>query len=267
MRTEHITRCPHCAAVFRLRPEQLHAAQGWLRCAQCQQAFDASARLVACAPEAPPPQRLTLPVSAAPPAAPSDGVLAFAQALASFPRPALGTLSPAPASVPAPALSEAPARKPSAPARRRAWLFGLGALLLALLLAQAVWASRALWSVHWPVLGHAAQALCERLACVVPPWREPRVLVLEHARLVRTESGFDVHWSLHNTAAWPLLMPAFELTLLDAQEQVLARRVLSPEDSRAPRQLAAQEHWSGHLAWPWPADAPVASYRLLVFYP
>ncbi len=263
MRTEHITRCPHCAAVFRLRPEQLQQAQGWLRCAQCQQAFDASARVLACAPEAPPPHPPALPVSAAAPAAPSDGVLAFAQALASFPRPALTTPSPAPA------VSEAPVRAPSAsaPARRRALFFGVGALLSALLLAMALWATRALWSVHWPVLGHAALALCERLACVVPPWREPRVLLLEHARLVRTESGFDLHWGLHNTAAWPLFMPAFELTLLDAQDQVLARRVLSPEDSQAPRQLAAQQHWSGHLAWPWPADAPVAGYRLLVFYP
>ena len=49
--------------------------------------------------------------------------------------------------------------------------------------------------------------------------------------------------------------------------QVLARRVLSPEDIQAPRQLAAQQHWSTRLAWPWPADAPVAGYRLLVLYP
>jgi len=262
MRTEPIARCPHCAAVFRLRPEQLQQAQGWLRCAQCQQAFDASARVLAWAPEAP-PQRPASPVSVPPPAAPSDGVLAFEQALASFPRPALTTPGPAPVD------SEAPARGPSAPppTRHRALLLGAGTLLLVLVLALAVWATRALWSVHWPVLGHAAQALCERLACALPPWREPRVLVLEHARLGRTESGFEVHWGLHNTAAWPLLMPAFELTLLDAQDQVLARRVLSPEDIQAPRQLAAQQHWSTRLAWPWPADAPVAGYRLLVLYP
>lgn len=35
------TTCPHCASVFRLGPDQLDAAQGWVQCSVCGAAFDA----------------------------------------------------------------------------------------------------------------------------------------------------------------------------------------------------------------------------------
>ena len=34
------TQCPHCASVFRLRDDQLDAAQGWAQCSVCGAAFD-----------------------------------------------------------------------------------------------------------------------------------------------------------------------------------------------------------------------------------
>lgn len=37
------TRCPQCGTVFKLAPEQLTVAQGWVRCGQCQHAFVAQA--------------------------------------------------------------------------------------------------------------------------------------------------------------------------------------------------------------------------------
>lgn len=35
------TSCPNCASVFRLGPDQLEAAQGWVQCSVCGAAFDA----------------------------------------------------------------------------------------------------------------------------------------------------------------------------------------------------------------------------------
>ena len=64
-------------------------------------------------------------------------------------------------------------------------------------------------------------------------------------------------------------MPALELTLTDAQEQAVLRRVLSPEELAAPPDLAAGAVWNGTVSVQVAATvAPqVAGYRLLAFYP
>lgn len=41
-----ITRCPACSTAFRVVADQLRISQGWVRCGQCQQVFDASAHLL-----------------------------------------------------------------------------------------------------------------------------------------------------------------------------------------------------------------------------
>ncbi len=40
------TTCPHCLSVFRLGPDQLDAAQGWVQCSVCGTAFDAHPSLL-----------------------------------------------------------------------------------------------------------------------------------------------------------------------------------------------------------------------------
>lgn len=50
------TRCPACATVFRVTPEQLKLRQGQVRCGKCQQVFDAFAALAATAVIEPAPQ-------------------------------------------------------------------------------------------------------------------------------------------------------------------------------------------------------------------
>ncbi len=39
------TRCPACATVFRVVPDQLKVSQGWVRCGRCSELFDARATL------------------------------------------------------------------------------------------------------------------------------------------------------------------------------------------------------------------------------
>ena len=63
-------------------------------------------------------------------------------------------------------------------------------------------------------------------------------------------------------------MPALELTLTDAQEQTVLRRVLPPQELAAPPELAAGAVWSGAVSVQLAGAAdPVAGYRLLAFYP
>ncbi|MBK9575074.1 MAG: DUF3426 domain-containing protein [Rhodoferax sp.] len=41
-----ITRCPACETMFKVVPDQLRVSDGWVRCGQCDEIFDASASMV-----------------------------------------------------------------------------------------------------------------------------------------------------------------------------------------------------------------------------
>ena len=41
-----ITRCPVCQTLFKVVPDQLRISEGWVRCGQCDEAFDASLHFV-----------------------------------------------------------------------------------------------------------------------------------------------------------------------------------------------------------------------------
>lgn len=41
-----ITRCPSCQTLFRVVPDQLRISEGWVRCGQCNEIFDASLHLL-----------------------------------------------------------------------------------------------------------------------------------------------------------------------------------------------------------------------------
>ena len=83
-----LARCPACATTFRVRPEQLRARQGRVRCGHCQHAFNALETLVdeglvddtagAHAPVEPAPIGLaSIEPAPAEPASTSTGVLPF----------------------------------------------------------------------------------------------------------------------------------------------------------------------------------------------
>jgi predicted Zn finger-like uncharacterized protein len=72
-----ITRCPACGTRFRVVPDQLRISQGWVRCGQCAEVFDAAQHLGD--PQTPPPTEAAadapeavLPM-AEPDTAPADG--------------------------------------------------------------------------------------------------------------------------------------------------------------------------------------------------
>ena len=58
-----ITRCPACQTLFRVVPDQLRVSEGWVRCGQCSDVFDAALHLVPAtpAPQLPPAQQQELP--------------------------------------------------------------------------------------------------------------------------------------------------------------------------------------------------------------
>lgn len=78
-----ITRCPACATMFKVVPDQLRISDGWVRCGQCAEIFDATQQLIASAntpaeppaaadPEPAPSLSPPQPVPAAPAPLPAD---------------------------------------------------------------------------------------------------------------------------------------------------------------------------------------------------
>ena len=46
-----ITRCPACETLFKVVPDQLRISEGWVRCGQCDEVFDASLHLLEMPPD------------------------------------------------------------------------------------------------------------------------------------------------------------------------------------------------------------------------
>lgn len=125
-----ITRCPACATTFKVVPDQLRISDGWVRCGQCTEVFDATANLVQEGDASPlatsgpaasrshrpePPAFLRAPahspVSAMPAAAP------VAAPAPTHPPASVADHAPLPASAVQPVLATQPPPAPPPPAR------------------------------------------------------------------------------------------------------------------------------------------------------
>lgn len=59
-----ITRCPTCETMFKVVPDQIRVSEGWVRCGQCAEIFDATQNMVLPAePQAPTPSTTAAPPS------------------------------------------------------------------------------------------------------------------------------------------------------------------------------------------------------------
>lgn len=296
-----IVRCPACSSTYSVVPDQLKIAQGWLRCGQCQHAFDSTGLLVTWPKTAEPEALLTSAPDntgrlvlddflkqedRSPAVAPTAEIVSsFEQALATFKPQAL------PSAVVAGSSSvekdseggkegevgqergqedghEDDQEAETRPAQRRWWVTA-GALLLALALAlQWMWIERRALAATVPYADSIWRETCRALGCEVSAAQVKNAIVIENSSLTPTEGGGTwLTWTWRNTASHAVQVPALELTLLNAQNQDVLRRVISPAEMEAPASLSAAQVWSGklHLV---PVSGPVPTgYRLFSFYP
>ena len=146
------------------------------------------------------------------------------------------------------------------------------ALLLALVLG-------AQWSLHernrlvaWkPSLQPVFQSACAVLGCTLAPVQSIDDIVIDSTALVRRLGNFySFDLVLKNTATIALAVPALELTLTDAADNVISRRVFLPQDMPgAPELLPAggSTSVSLRLSIALGESVPMSGYRALVFYP
>ena len=113
--------------------------------------------------------------------------------------------------------------------------------------------------------------LCEPLACTLAAPRRIADVVIDASSFVRERSSDPIYvlqLSVKNGAAMGVAMPAFELTLMDAREQPVLRRILTAAELGAPAELNARGSWSGSVRLRVLQGAEqVSGYRLLAFYP
>lgn len=101
------TRCPACGTVFRVVQDQLKVSQGWVRCGQCHEVFNALESLFELGASAPPPAPgLTPPAASAPEPTPPTPAVPPAEPAAPVPEPApiaaVSRIASAPAADPPP---------------------------------------------------------------------------------------------------------------------------------------------------------------------
>jgi predicted Zn finger-like uncharacterized protein len=290
MPEEKYTRCPGCATVFRVKPEQLALRAGQVRCGHCKTVFDGVAQTVSLAV----PTRATRDEPPLDEAAlgPPTVTLRDARALEPVPPPAAEAV---PESAPESALQSAPAIEESAAAtevsqedrfapvvkpssrRRRVILYAIAIVVLVLLIiAQAVFHFRDAIAAHWPPARPVLQTLCDAAGCTIHPLRDA---VMGYLSIEASDLQADpahrglliLTATLRNRAAWALSYPYLELTLTDAQDRVVVRRALAPSDyAGGTADLQRGIAPNAEVAIKVFIDASAttqAGYRLYMFYP
>ncbi|MET0383661.1 MAG: zinc-ribbon and DUF3426 domain-containing protein [Burkholderiaceae bacterium] len=117
---------------------------------------------------------------------------------------------------------------------RRPWVrAGLGvasAILVVVAAAQLAWPQREALAARWPATLPLWAWLCDQAGCTIEPPRALASLALDGSSLTRTETDHVLLFSadLHNRADHEVRMPSFDLTFMDLNGEIVARKVLSP---------------------------------------
>jgi predicted Zn finger-like uncharacterized protein len=300
MADEKYTRCPGCKTIFRVTPQQLAIRDGQVRCGHCKNVFDGNAAIISLAPkpmsEAPEydeaalgPPTVTLRSSAAlTPAAypgsveatgPDGGALDYAA-------PAAGSVTPEREAPPA-ALPGAGAKawenrfSPRRGGRHLGLLDRVGVaalpLLLVVLIGKVVFHYRDYLAAHVPATKPALVKACGLIGCAISPLRDGDNgggLSIDASDLQADPAHrglLILTATLRNRATWPIAYPHLELTLTDAQDQVVVRRALAPADyAGGTVDIGAGITPNSEAAIKLFIDASAttqAGYRLYAFYP
>jgi predicted Zn finger-like uncharacterized protein len=240
-----VTRCPQCATVFRVTPQQLQTRQGQVRCGRCMKVFDGFSGLAA----QPDRSQAGEAAGAAGRIAPPPSLEPAAEALPESPPPAIPAAPPpsrpqppqpdprpTPVTRGSPEILWEPPEPPveETPARRSwGWTAGSFVLLLALA-AQAIYTYRSeLVAIYPPARALIARA-CSAPVCNVPLPQRPRSINIEASDLQMVDPSrpqvIQLTATLRNHAGVDVAYPALDLVLTNTKEHTLARRIFMPED-------------------------------------
>lgn len=161
-----------------------------------------------------------------------------------------------------------------AQSKPRNWWVVLAVVAFAVLMLQVVFAERDLIAARQPNLKSSLALMCRLAGCEVSEPRQIASITVDGASFSREAEGdgYRLYFSLRNSAAMALKMPAVELTLLDTQERPVLRRVLMPDDFGASASLPPHAERTASLllmlSGAEVATLPaIAGYHVDPFYP
>lgn len=281
-----VTRCPTCGTAFRIQPAQLAARGGRVRCGKCSSIFDAVASLqdqggVPARLERSPQLGLFDPSRRQQRASPDMTIqldMSAAEPEASRPP----SRSAAPGSRPLPAKQRAQEPFPQfledePPPTRLRFLWGFLALLaLAALAGQIAIYFRTELALQVPQIRPLLVKACEAIGCRVRLPRRPELMSIESSDL-QAAPGQDklvvLNAAIRNRAPFPQEYPDLELTLTDANDRAVVRRVLTPIDylvaaraKDAANGIASGAEVDVHLYFDT-SRVRATGYRLYLFFP
>lgn len=168
---------------------------------------------------------------------------------------------------------EAP-RRPLSPAARVLWPC-VGVLAACALVLQASYYWRTEIAARQPGLRPFLAALCAQFACTIELPREVQHVTIDSSNLLsdpERPGTVLLEAILRNAAPYAQAHPALELTLTDASDRPLVRRVLLPDDYLDPARPASAPGFAARSEttirlWLDTAAVPAAGYRLYLFYP
>lgn len=162
----------------------------------------------------------------------------------------------------------------TAPGRRWLWSLGVGVMLGALAV-QSAYVFRLEITRSMPMLRPLYLAACAQFGCTLPLPRDAEQISIAASDLQsdpRSPGRYVLDATVRNRAGYPQEWPHLELTLTDAQDRPLVRRVLDPgewahaETAKLRAGFPAGREQVVELRFDAP-DLQAVGYRLYIFYP
>jgi predicted Zn finger-like uncharacterized protein len=271
-----LTRCTACNTAFRITTEQLVTRQGKVRCGECGEVFSALDQLERTgdrAAAAPSPQdgETAIPSQSTVMSAPN---LTTAEVVLHGPPGAESIAAAASDALPVP---QAPSPDPTAAeagippdAGKRRWGSVLGILVgLAALGFQATYFYREEIAVRLPETKPWLERMCAQVSCRFDAPRDPQAISIESHDLQADPASknlLSLIALLRNRAGFVQDSPYLELTLTDAQDAPITRRVFTPRDYAAATQIGPGAELQVRVLID-ASQVKASGYRLYAFYP
>ena len=156
---------------------------------------------------------------------------------------------------------------------RRPWVRALLSVTLLLLVVaaagQVAWPLRDTIAARWPVTLPAWDWVCEQAGCKIEAPRAIASLALDGSSLTRTDTEHVLLFSadLHNRADHEVRMPSFDVTFMDLNGEIVARKVLTPSQlgiHQAALPAEGELHVHARLQV---GSLPASGFQADLFYP
>ena len=277
-----ITQCPECHTAFKVSPEHLAVANGWVRCGRCGGVFEALLHLEsedtqeAQAANGHDQNAVVANAATQSPTQPAaSDIDAFHDSLLSFVPGSLRTNKSSTSDANAHANANANVAATAASnseqvSTRPVWLWLLAALLTLTGLLQLVLWNRHVLVAQEPALQGLIEGLCAPIGC---EWHWPQTLEavqIENSSFTENADGtYRLQLRLKNTQHHAVAMPLLELTLTDERDEVVLRRVFQPQELGLKDHMPALRDARSTLNFDLDDNLKprVMGFRALIFYP